>query len=215
MTHEPATGDFGIQLDETFFVDLLPRVRDLAGLKVILHVMHLSVRSGVAAVPFDDLLAPALVQSISGGQSAEPGTERVRQAVERMLADGHLLQLAVESDGGRRVLLLAATPANRTLLEQMRDGAEGPEFQLGLPPGIAASIYRPNVFSLYERHIGPLTPLVADQLREAERAYPRLWIEEAIGLAVESRKRSWRYIQAILTRWEDDGAPTGRAGRKA
>src|SRR5581483_2462354 len=63
-------------------------------------------------------------------------------------------------------------------------------------------IHRPNVYALYEQHLGPLTPLLAEQLRDAERMYPRAWIEGAILQAVHYNKRNWRYVQAILADWE-------------
>jgi len=68
---------------------------------------------------------------------------------------------------------------------------------------------RPNVFALYEQNIGPLTPLIGEQLRAAEQDYPPEWIEEAIRLAVERNARNWRYIAAILQRWEAEGKDRG------
>ncbi len=62
-----------------------------------------------------------------------------------------------------------------------------------------------NIFRLYEENIGPLTPMIADTLRDAEESYPAQWIEEAIRLAVENNARSWRYVDAILSRWQEKG----------
>ena len=62
-----------------------------------------------------------------------------------------------------------------------------------------------NIYRLYEENIGPLTPLIADTLRDAEENYSAEWIEEAIRLAVENNARSWRYVEAILRRWQDEG----------
>ena len=64
---------------------------------------------------------------------------------------------------------------------------------------------RPNIFVLYEQNIGPLTPLLAEELMEAEDTYPAAWIEDAFREAVELNKRSWRYIQRILERWAAEG----------
>jgi DnaD/phage-associated family protein len=76
---------------------------------------------------------------------------------------------------------------------------------------IALIVERPNIFSLYEQNIGPLTPMIGDQLQEAERDYPAEWIEEAIQQAVKRNKRSWRYIEAILKRWQAEGKNDGLA----
>ena len=64
---------------------------------------------------------------------------------------------------------------------------------------------RPNVFGVYEQNIGPLTPLIADALKDAEQSYPAEWINEAIELAVRNNKRSWSYCEAILKRWKEEG----------
>ena len=50
-----------------------------------------------------------------------------------------------------------------------------------------------------------LPPLLAEELREAERTYPYDWIEEAFRLAIRQNKRRWSYIRAILERWQSDG----------
>ena len=47
--------------------------------------------------------------------------------------------------------------------------------------------------------------MIADALGEAEDTYPTHWIEEAIQIAVERNKRSWRYAEAILERWQREG----------
>ena len=57
---------------------------------------------------------------------------------------------------------------------------------------------RPNIYTLYEENIGPLTALIAEELREAEETYPADWIEEAFREAVRMNKRNWKYVHAIL-----------------
>ncbi|NCC35610.1 MAG: DnaD domain protein, partial [Chloroflexia bacterium] len=57
----------------------------------------------------------------------------------------------------------------------------------------------------YEQNIGLVTPMLIDELREAEERYPREWIEEAMREAVRSNARSWRYIRKVLERWAANG----------
>ena len=71
----------------------------------------------------------------------------------------------------------------------------------------------PNIFSLYEANIGMLTPMIADDLREAESLYPASWIEDAFREAVEQNKRSWRYVERILERWSQEGKGNGQPRR--
>jgi DnaD/phage-associated family protein len=67
----------------------------------------------------------------------------------------------------------------------------------------------PDIFTLYEQNIGMLTPMIAEELREAEKLYPLNWIKDAIKEAVALNKRSWRYIAAILERWSAEGRSDG------
>jgi DnaD/phage-associated family protein len=76
-------------------------------------------------------------------------------------------------------------------------------FPSNLPPQTARE--KSNIFHLYEENIGPLTPLIAEDLKAAEQEYPESWIEEAFHLAVQRNARSWRYIDAVLKRWKMEG----------
>lgn len=73
----------------------------------------------------------------------------------------------------------------------------------------SVNLFRPNVFQLYEDNIGPLTPLIAERLKDAEESYPDSWLNDAIDQAVVNNARSWRYIETIFkilegerTRWK-------------
>lgn len=72
------------------------------------------------------------------------------------------------------------------------------------------STNRDSIFSAYESNIGPLTPMIADSLQDAEKIYPANWILESFALAVENNKRNWRYCEAILKRWQSDGKDDGK-----
>jgi len=66
-----------------------------------------------------------------------------------------------------------------------------------------------SIFQIYESNIGPLTPMIADALEDAEKTYPPAWIPEAIALSVKNNKRNWRYCETILKRWHSDGKDDG------
>jgi DnaD/phage-associated family protein len=76
-------------------------------------------------------------------------------------------------------------------------------------PVLRVRAQRPSIFSLYEQNVGLLTPLLAEQLADAERQYPPEWIEAAFTEAVNHNKRSWSYIRRILEIWEQGGYPHG------
>ncbi len=72
---------------------------------------------------------------------------------------------------------------------------------------------QPDIFTLYEENIGPLTPLLAEELQEAERSYPWPWIQEAFKEAVSLNRRNGRYSARILERWDTEGKDHGEPGR--
>lgn len=74
-------------------------------------------------------------------------------------------------------------------------------------------IDKANIFKLYEQNIGVITPIMSDELKEAESIYPEDWLDEAFKQAVLLNKRNWRYIEAILKRWHTEGKYDGESGR--
>lgn len=207
--------DAFVPVPSEFFEDLLARTADLAELKVILYLVHVSSRRGTPGVSLHELMTPSVLGSVVGGNSPEPAEKRFMRAVDRAVVNGLILRVVVSGPEGHDVRLLPSTARNRLLLERLRADDEEASRELDVPANADASIFRPNVFAFYEHHIGPLTPLVAEQLRDAERSYPRQWIEEAIRTAVHYNKRNWRYVEAVLTNWETRGAPDGIAGRRS
>ena len=86
-------------------------------------------------------------------------------------------------------------------------------------PWEAAEIL-PSIYSLYEQNIGILTPIIGEQIGEAEDKYPAVWITDAIKESASQNKRSWAYISGILERWhregregKDDGKPSRRTSK--
>ena len=71
-------------------------------------------------------------------------------------------------------------------------------------------VERPNLFQLYEENIGPLTPMIADMLKDAEEMYLQEWIAEALEIAVKNNVRNWKYVEAILKRWKEKGKYEGK-----
>ena len=70
-----------------------------------------------------------------------------------------------------------------------------------------------NIYTLYEDNIGHMTPLLAEELKLAEKNYPKIWIEEAFIEAVKNNIRNWKYISSILNRWQIEGRTNGESTR--
>lgn len=199
---------------ERFLVSL-GQSTDLTELKLVLLVLRLSVGRGTVPVPMTDLLDLGRTRSVTGPHTPEPVDQRMKRAIDGAVANGYLVRLEVVHDTEIRPYLLPATEAGLALAARLQ-AADGAALRAaGLMLEDRVHLSRPNVFALYERYMGPLTPLLAEQLRDAERLYPRGWIDEAIRLAAERKKRSWRYIDALLTRWEATGAPDTVPGTAA
>ena len=90
-----------------------------------------------------------------------------------------------------------------------------PEFDDPLLENRALRAERPNIFVLYEQNFGLLQPLLADELRHAEREYPWEWLEAALREAAARNKRTWRYAEAILKRWALEGRDAPMPARKS
>ncbi len=122
---------------------------------------------------------------------------------------GTAIRVAVQEAGQQGEAYVLNIPANRRAVERLQET----ELRLDEPPPPAAPTAPPNIFALYEENIGAITPLIADELKDAEERYPPQWIEAAFREAVSLNKRSWRYIHSILKRWEAEGPDYEEAGR--
>lgn len=192
------------------FSELLPLMDDAAQLKVALHIFYLlSQKKGSPRyVTFDELGADStLMQSLAFKK------ENLKRGLEKAVGCGALLQ--ADADGVAWYFF--NTPESRTAVEKIQRGELklATDFYLVNPDAPET----PNIFKLYEQHIGTLTPLIADELKEAEQEYPPDIILDAFRGAAENNKRSWRYVNKILLDWtrsnthEKTRRPTSRERR--
>ena len=56
-----------------------------------------------------------------------------------------------------------------------------------------------------------ISPILADELKDAQATYPPEWVEDAFKIAVENNVRRWSYIRAILERMATAGRDDGRS----
>ncbi|MBM3129500.1 MAG: DnaD domain protein [Chloroflexi bacterium] len=184
-------------LPNLFFSELVPAIDDLAELKVTLHVFWLLAHGKTPYVRACDLSADrALARSLTA-RDAAPEAE-LERALARAVERGTLLHWRAGDDA----LYFPNTERGRRAFEKIERESLPRD---PIAPEPATTIERPNIFALYEQNIGLLTPLLAEELKEAEREYPSEWIAEAIQIAVEQNKRSWSYARKILARWKTDG----------
>ena len=196
----------------TMLGTLLEEISDIAELKVLLRLFWLLHRKkgGLRMAGLDEFLNDLTLLKSLSADGRDPRAE-VRRGLDLAVERGVLLRHQPE---GERERYLLNTPYNRKALARLTaagvpGSSDRPEWDSPAPGWDE----NPNIFTLYEENIGMLTPILADELREAEEAYPQAWLREAIAIAVTENKRSWRYITGILRRWAAEGKNDGKPGR--
>jgi DNA replication protein len=193
-----------------FFNSVLPEISDIGELKVTLHLWEMLYpkRGYPKYVSRSELLNDVSLLKTLRGLGKEP--EIILQtAIELAVERGTVLRVALKKGDADEDIYLLNTETDRQAADKIRKGEliltgmEARQTPANLPEE------PPDVFRLYEDNIGMLTPMVADELREAEKLYPADWIRDAFKEAVINNKRNWRYIARILERWTTEGKSDG------
>ena len=192
---------------------LLEQIDDLAELKCTLRVVALlnEKRGHPRFVTLQELQTDQYLTSAVGRTDGGQVARQIESALKRAVRRGTLAFAIVGSGGRRQPIFGLNSETDRQALAKLSED--------GLPTSPEESVAsrqlpaRLNIFALYEQNIGMLSPLISDELREAEGLYPEAWIEDAIKEAVANNRRSWRYISRILDRWEREGRGHGESGR--
>jgi DNA replication protein len=199
-------------IPNVFFTTVLPDIDDLDELKVTLHAFRIihGKRGYTRFVTYDELHGdPALVRGLGRGS---PASESLSRGLNRAVSRGTLLHLTSEREDRVEDLYFLNTEADRRAVSQIESG----ELELGAAVGsepAPAVLEQANIFALYEQNIGMLSPIIVEELKEAEQLYPASWVRDAFKEAVDLNKRSWRYIQRILERWAAEGKDDGESRR--
>jgi len=202
-----------IEVPEPILLRALNACSDLGELQAVVLVSILT-RTGTPISEHAFLSHPTVEDTYSLVGAPLPGLERVADGLERAVAHGLLIRFLTEDDTGSRSWVLLNTTDNARYVARLAEsGKTVPEefWTSDSPPRVV--IDRPSAFRLYEQNIGPLTPLVADQLIKALEIYPAQWVEAAITEAVAYNRRNWRYISRILENWLADGPGGVNTGR--
>jgi DnaD/phage-associated family protein len=186
-----------VSLPESFFTQVTPRIQELAELKVVLYVAYLILRKQ----------APSTQRCECSVAYKELKPEVCRLSAE---LDEETLRRALDSAVKHDILLRSTSNIDGVLEDAYSLTVDSRQPPTRLPSLGGQAI---NIFALYEQNIGMITPIIAEELKEAEKLYPPQWIEEAFKEAVTLNKRSWRYIARILERWASEGKDSGEHRR--
>ena len=199
-----------------FFSELLPQIDHLGELKATLYALWQLENMGgeVRYLQERDFLADEVFMQ-GMGSTFQEAQSNLQESLTLAVQRGTFLRVNVQLDE-ELSLYFMNTSRGRAAVEAIQNG----DWRPGNDPRIPVELVpeRPSIYRLYEQNIGPMTPLLADTLQDAEDTYPAEWIEEAFRIAVEKNVRNWRYVDAILRRWYErgyDGRETRRDTEKS
>jgi len=186
-----------LPLPPGFFTQLLPLIDDVNELKLTLFCLNALSQKPTNVTPFlrhHQLLCDADLLACLPENTLEA-------ALERCVTRGTLLSVEATLEEAPERLYFLNTPRGRSAIQQIHRGTWRPvDIDEAEKPSKPA-----NLYALYEENIGPLTPYMAQELKDAEEEFSAEWLQDAIKIAVESNKRSWGYVRGILKRWKSEG----------
>jgi DnaD/phage-associated family protein len=191
-----------ISIPSSFFTDVLCQIDHLGELKTTLYAFwYFQKQEGdVPFLEIKDLISDKKFLAGLSESSAE-AEQILGDSLHRAVERGTLLKVEVKND--KATLFLLNTPRGRAALKAIQKGEWDPR---NTPRAeISLENERPDIFQLYEKNIGPLTPMIAEDLKEAEKTYPIEWLRDAIHIAVQKNVRHWNYVAAILKSWKEKG----------
>ena len=186
-----------VRIPDEFVTRLVPHIHDLDEIKIALYAIWFVEKSGGQANPIylEDFFEEEDFSS-SFGENPNERTERILAALTKAVEDKILItQQNFLSEPN--TAFFVNSPEGRRALQTNDTSTEG------LPS--KKSIEKNTIFQLYEENFGMLTPMIVEALKDAEENYPSQWIEEAMKIAVENNVHRWRYVEAILKSWQEEG----------
>ena len=208
MSEPPPFGGFaGIgratAIPNAFFAGALPAMREPGELLAFLWTARLAQeqRGEARFVTADQVwAAPGAADSFERLAGGRASLDRGLAACAEL---GALLALDLAGKGKRETVYFVNTPDSRRAVVRARAG------ELELRPGAfareAPRERAPDIFLLYEEHVGTITPMVGERLLAAAERFPAYQIEAAFREAAERNVRNWRYVERILERWAEEG----------
>ena len=195
-------------LPQALLHDLVPAMSDPAELIVTLYAVEAIARQRryPRRVSLSDLReSRSLIEALASfcrdrevedafGQGLDAASERGSLLRARSVQDGGWVEwIALNDVDGQRALASASMPpASRN--------AYGREPVFSTAPEIWQSAFGTA-----------MPPILAEELNAAESRFGADWLRDAFAESAANGVRNWRYVQAILERWETEGRDGGDA----
>jgi DnaD/phage-associated family protein len=189
---------------DPFFRSLLPLIDHLGELKTTLYAFWFldRIEGAFRYLRLGNFLED---QEFMASLAEDPQQARanLEDALKRCLERNTFIQATLELESRPEQFYFLNTPKGRAAVGAIERGEWRHTGDPAYPVDVVSAT--PGIYQLYEENIGPLTPIIAETLEDAESTYPYHWIEEAVRIAVENNVRRWSYVEAILKRWQEGG----------
>ena len=199
-------------LPQTLLRDLTPRMTDAAELIVTLYAVDALSRQRrfPRRIALADLReCRPLIDALAGICAERGAAESFEAGLSAAIGRGTLLSAGTseedqwsgwvalnDADGRRAIEGLARS--ERTAAEAEPRRVRGREAVYSSTPEIWQSAFGTSP-----------PPILIEELQAAEARYGLAWLRDAFAEAAANHARSWRYVQAILERWETEGRDDG------
>jgi DnaD/phage-associated family protein len=191
-------------IPDPFFRSLLPVIDHLGELKTTLYAFwFLDHMEGVFRYMRRQNFLEDQDFMASLAEDPQQARENLEESLARCLRRNTFINATLELETGAEDFYFLNTPKGRAAVQAIERGEWRHSGDPASPLELLAEA--PNIYDLYEENIGPLTPMIAETLKDAEETYPYKWIEDAVRIAVENNVRRWSYVDAILKRWQEGG----------
>jgi DNA replication protein len=195
-----------IKIPESFISEHLSKINDPDLFKLLLYIFWRfdKVKAQVKYITLESIIKDLAFSEFFGTTSNEIKI-RILELLTKAIEQGILI-ICPNPEQAKIDLYFYNSIRNQEIIELIKSG----DLRVENLQNISLTSIKPNVFKLYEENIGPLTPMIAETLEDASNNFPINWINEAIQIAVENNVRRWKYIQAILNRWQEEGKDARR-----
>ncbi|MCY4618124.1 MAG: DnaD domain protein [Chloroflexi bacterium] len=195
-------------LPRTLLRDLVPAMSDPAELIVTLYAVEAIARQRryPRRVSLSDLReSRSLIEALASFCRDREVEDAFRQGLDAASERGSLLRARSVQDGGW-VEWIALNDA---------DGQRAMA-SASMPPATRSAYGREPVNSsapeIWQSAFGTaMPPILSEEVKAAESRYGSDWMRDAFAESAANGVRNWRYVQAILERWETEGRDGGDA----
>jgi DnaD/phage-associated family protein len=198
-------------LPNIFFNDVLSSIDSLLEMKAVMQIFFLlSRRRGYPRfVSFSELSRNTVIEKELNKMKGDMEI-LLKDALQSAVKHGILLHIPISVGGKSDDAYFINNQSEKSTIEKILNGTlKIPSVEIGSREEPANEQQR-DIYSLYEHNIGMLTPILAEELQEAEHRYPPEWIQDAFREALRANVRNWKYINSILKRWEREGKKDGK-----